>query len=104
LLIHCAIGLTVVGLGRQPGFFDVDVCLAELSAKGDDLERISELVYFEMFRPDLERAVPRSDGSRGGSPAFDHVLMFKVLLLLLQAILGENRLHMRSLLIKPSNV
>jgi len=61
--------------------FDVDERLRELSAKGDALERLSELVDFEVFRPDLERAVPRADGSKGGRPAFDHVLMFKVLLL-----------------------
>ncbi len=36
---------------------------------------------FELFRPDLAQAVPRSDGSKGGRPAFDHVLMFKVLIL-----------------------
>jgi len=34
-----------------------------------------------MFRPELERAIPRSDGTKGGRPAFDPVLMFKVLLL-----------------------
>lgn len=39
-----------------------------------------------MFRAELERAVPRSDGTKGGRPAFDHVLMFKVLLL--QALHG----------------
>ena len=65
----------------QPGFFDVGDRLRELSAKGDDLERIAALVDFEMFRPELERAVPRSDGTKGGRPAFDRVLMFKVLLL-----------------------
>ena len=52
--------------------FDVDERLRELSAKGDALERLSELVDFEVFRPDLERAVPRADGSKGGRPAFDH--------------------------------
>jgi transposase, IS5 family len=78
-------------MGRQPGFFDVDIRLAELSARGDDLERISGLVDFEMFRPDLERAVPRSDGSRGGRPAFDHVLMFKVLLLQAMHTLSDER-------------
>jgi hypothetical protein len=30
---------------------------------------------------DLARAVPRSNGSRGGHPPFDHVFMFKVLIL-----------------------
>ena len=78
-------------MGRQPGFFDVDGRLAELSAKGDDLERIAGLVNFEMFRADLERAVPRSDGSKGGRPAFDHVLMFKVLLLQAMHTLSDER-------------
>ena len=39
---------------RSPGFFDLDDRLAELSAKGDDLERVKALVDFEMFRPALE--------------------------------------------------
>jgi transposase, IS5 family len=78
-------------MGRQPGFFDVDGRLRELSAKGDDLERIAGLVDFEMFRPELERAVPRSDGSKGGRPAFDHVLMFKVLLLQAMHTLSDER-------------
>ena len=75
----------------QPGFFDVDERLRELSAKGDDLERIASLVDFERFRPDLERAAPRSDGSKGGRPAFDHVLMFKVLLLQAMHALSDER-------------
>lgn len=77
------------GMGRmvdQPGFFDLSGRLRELSAKGDDLERIAALVDFGQFRPELERAVPRADGSKGGRPAFDRVLMFKVLLL--QALQG----------------
>jgi hypothetical protein len=34
-----------------------------------------------MFCSDLERAVPRKDRSKGGRPPFDHVFMFKVLIL-----------------------
>ena len=68
-------------MGGQGGFFDIDERLKELSAKGDDLERLNAIVDFEAFRPDLARAVPRSDGSKGGRPAFDHVFMFKVLIL-----------------------
>ena len=65
----------------DPGFFDIDVRLEELSAKGDDLERLKGIVDFEIFRADLERAVPRADRSKGGRPPYDHVLMFKVLIL-----------------------
>jgi len=53
----------------QTGFFDIDERLRELSAKGDELERLNALVDFELFRGDLERAVPRSDRSRGSRPA-----------------------------------
>jgi IS5 family transposase len=75
----------------QPGFFDVGDRLRELSAKGDDLERIAALVDFAMFRPELERAVPRSDGTKGGRPAFDRVLMFKILLLQAMHALSDER-------------
>ena len=51
----------------QVGFFDVDERLKELSAKGDALERLNAIVDFEAFRPDLARAVPRSDGSKGAA-------------------------------------
>lgn len=51
-------------------FFDVDEGLAELSAKGDDLERLNGLVDFELFRPALEAAVPRGDRSKSGRPPF----------------------------------
>jgi IS5 family transposase len=76
---------------RPPGFFDVDERLKALSAKGDDLERIKALVDFELFRPELEKSVPRSDGTKGGRPAFDHVLMFKVLILQAMHGLSDER-------------
>ena len=43
----------------QAGFFDDDERLKGLSAKGDDLERLNGLVECELFRADLEQAVPR---------------------------------------------
>jgi len=75
----------------QAGFFDVDERLKELSAKGDDLERLNGVVDFELFRPDLARAVPRSDGSKGGRPPFDHVFMWKVLILQASHSLSDER-------------
>src|SRR5271154_1031222 len=76
----------------QPGFFDVEERLKELSAKGDALERLSAVVDFALFRTDLERAVPRwGAGSKVGRPAFDHVLMFKVLVLQASHSLSDER-------------
>src|SRR5215469_6202699 len=75
----------------QSGFFDVEERLKELSAKGDELERLNAVVDFELFRGDLERAVPRSDRLKGGRPAFDHVLMFRVLILQTSHSLSDER-------------
>lgn len=44
----------------QPGFFDVENRLRELSAKGDGLERIAALIDFEQ--------VPAGVGSDGDLP------------------------------------
>ena len=73
------------------GFFDVDERLAELSAKGDDLERLNGLVDFELFRPALEAAVPRGDRTKGGRPPLDHVFMFKILILKAMHALSDER-------------
>ncbi|MDR6184082.1 uncharacterized protein YhfF [Asaia bogorensis NBRC 16594] len=51
---------------KQSGFFDVDERLARLSGLGDQLEAFSRTVDFEVFRPDLEKALAYSDGSKGG--------------------------------------
>ena len=69
----------------QAEFFDVEERLKELSAEGDALERLGAVVDFALFRADLERAVPRSDGSKGGRRAFDHVLMKRMVWLTAQA-------------------
>src|SRR5215470_15135935 len=75
----------------QAGFFDVDERLKQLSAKGDSLERLNAVVDFELFRAELERAVPRSDRAKGGRPSFDHVLMFKALVLQTSHNLSDER-------------
>ena len=49
------------------------------------------MIDFELFRPELERAVPRADRSKGGRPPFDHVLMFKILILQSQNNLSDER-------------
>src|SRR6476646_2059322 len=85
---RCRRGVRMVA---QPGFFDLEDRLARLSAKGDELERLGAVVDFGLFRPELERAVPRADRAKGGRPPFDHVVMFKVLVLQTQNNLSDER-------------
>jgi transposase len=68
-------------MAAQPGFFDGDERLKALSAAGDPLRRLARVIDFEMFRDDLEAALSCSDRVRGGRPAYDAVLMFRVLVL-----------------------
>jgi IS5 family transposase len=68
-------------MADQRGFFDLDDRYRALSAAGDPLERLATAVDFEVFRADLETALARSDRAKGGRPAYDAVLMFKVLVL-----------------------
>ena len=44
-------------MARQAGLFDLEERLRELSAKGDDLERIDALVDFEAFRSELDTRI-----------------------------------------------
>ena len=65
----------------QPGFWDFEERLRRLSDLGDQLEAFSRVIDFEGFRKDLEAALSRADGSMGGRPPYDCVLMFKVLII-----------------------
>jgi transposase, IS5 family len=42
---------------RQPGFFDVDERLQRLSDLGDQLLAFAKVVDFEIFRPELMKAL-----------------------------------------------
>ena len=66
-------------MAGQPRFFDGDERLKALSAAGDPLERLAQVIDFEIFRDDLEAALSCSDRARGGRPAYDAMLMFGVL-------------------------
>ena len=66
---------------KQPGFFDISERYESLSQFGDPLEKLSSVVDFELFRSQLASALCYSDGSKGGRPPYDCVLMFKILIL-----------------------
>lgn len=65
----------------QMGFWSIADRLSEISAQGDPLETLALTVDFEMFRLVLEKALGRPPRWKGGRPAFDPVLKFRMLVL-----------------------
>jgi IS5 family transposase len=66
---------------KQPGVFDLSERQKKLGKTRDFLERVNRCVAWEAFRPMLDRALHRKKHDKGGRPAYDAVLMFKVLVL-----------------------
>jgi transposase, IS5 family len=66
---------------KQRGFFDEDERLQELSAIGDPLEKLNSVIKWDIFRPTLNTALIKEPKGPGGRPAYDYVMMFKVLIL-----------------------
>src|SRR3954471_2006501 len=69
-------------MSKSRGLFDEQERLEKLSRKQDPLERLSAHIDFEFFRKPLEAFLDKDiDRSKGGRPAYDYVLMFKILIL-----------------------
>ena len=69
-------------MSKLRGLFDEQIRLEKLSKKQDPLEQLSNHIDFEFFRKPLEKFVNKdADRSKGGRPAYDCVLMFKILIL-----------------------
>ena len=69
-------------MSKARGLFDEQVRLEKLSKKQDPLERLSFHIDFEFFRKPLQEFFDKDvDRSKGGRPAYDYVLMFKILIL-----------------------
>ncbi|MDX2101928.1 MAG: transposase [Alphaproteobacteria bacterium] len=68
-------------LGRQVGFWGVEVRLRQLSERGDQLEKLAATVDFEIFWAPLVAATGLRNRSKGGRPPFDPVLKFWMLVL-----------------------
>ena len=52
-------------MSRPLSFFDTDDRLRALSEAGDPLERLSTVIDFELFRPELEAVLARPGPSQG---------------------------------------
>ena len=77
----------------QRSLFGLVEHLVALSKHGDPLEALDATVDFELFRGWLVEGLGYGDGSRGGRPPFDPVLMFKALILQAQHNLSDARME-----------
>ncbi len=69
---------------KQPGqnsFFDEESRLTKLTQKKDPLLKLSAMIEWEKFRPVIARAMKKITRGTGGRPAYDYIMMFKVLIL-----------------------
>ena len=65
----------------QFSFFDLENQLGKIYGINDFLPRLKSLVDFEMFRYQLQKVREKERLSNAGRPAYDVVLMFKILVL-----------------------
>lgn len=70
-------------MAKKPrGLFDEQIRLEKLSHKQDPLEKLKSHIDFEFFRKPLQEFFDKDvDHSKGGRPAYDYILMFKILVL-----------------------
>jgi len=61
------------------GFFDVELRVQWLEAKGNPLSRLDLVIDWESFRPLLEEALAKPAKGPGGRPGYDPLKMFKLL-------------------------
>ena len=68
-------------LRSAKGLFDEQDVLHRLNQLNDLLPRLKAMIDWEAFRTRVEGVFPVSDPKKGGRPAFDKVMMLKVLVL-----------------------
>jgi IS5 family transposase len=66
---------------RDFGLFDGDIRIEKLIKLGCPLDRLSNCIDFESFRPSLTNVFLIFEKGKGGRPPYDYVVMFKILLL-----------------------
>jgi len=65
----------------QISFYDEENRLEKITKLGDSLEQLNKIVDWKIFVSALNRAIPRTISEKGGRPAKDNLLMFKVLII-----------------------
>lgn len=65
---------------QQAGIFDEQFKLERISKLGDPLEKLIRCIDWKIFRPILEKALIKEAKGPGGRPAYDYIMMFKILI------------------------
>ena len=65
----------------QMGFFDEDKRYTNIDKIGDKLVKINESIYWEMFRPTIDKAFKSENKKAAGRPPYDRLMMFKIIIL-----------------------
>lgn len=68
-------------LKRVPGWFDYEMRMKKLEAKGCALDKLDRVIQWEEFRSVLEKVFEGESRGVGGRPRYEVVMMFKVLVL-----------------------
>lgn len=61
--------------------FDEEFRLEKISIKQDPLEKLNRNIDWELFRTILNGVFAKESKGKGGRPAYDYVMMFKILIL-----------------------
>lgn len=65
---------------KQLKLYGSETQLLRLTRLGDPLERINEIIEWEIFREEIETAI-RKDMTKGGRPPYDVIMMYKITML-----------------------
>ena len=71
-------------MSKLRGLFDEQERLSKLSKKKDVLEQLNSHIDFEFFRKPLNSFFEKertAESNKGGRPAYDYIMMFKILIL-----------------------
>jgi len=66
---------------KQTGLFDFIEREQELSKRAGSLDKLNDLIDFEVFRPELLEILAYGEHEKGGRPPWDPVLMLKALII-----------------------
>jgi transposase, IS5 family len=66
---------------RQRGFFDFEKHEEAAARFKTPLSQLDEIINWEAFQPILEKGLAKAREGFGGRPAYDHMLMFKIVIL-----------------------